>query len=189
MTLSAATPANRRSDQARRSSLPWRHRHPVRTKRAEAPPSPTVLIYGSAIKTPAKLPEFSNMRFSNRRQTGGQAIRSFRLSRPFIIRRSTLITSVLIYGSAIKTSANQPKFNNMQFSNRRQTGGLTITSSFPGKTAPAGHFQIITRHPSLATALIWLSARRMLLCFRPIERANHRHQMAESAQMKPARIE
>ena len=153
MTLSAATPANRRSDQARRSSLPWRHRHPVRTKRAEAPPSPTVLIYGSAIKTPAKLPEFSSMRFSNRRQTEGLAIRSFRLSRPFIIRRSTLITSVLIYGSAIKTPTNQPGIINMQFSNRRQAGGLTIASSLPGKIRSGGplpdhHSSSITRHCS-----------------------------------------
>jgi hypothetical protein len=101
MTLSAATPATRRPDQARCSSLPWRHRHPVRTKRAEAPPSPTVLIYGSAIKT----------------------------------------------------SANSPGIINMQFSNRRQTGGLTIASSLPGKIRsggplPAHHWSPITRHSS-----------------------------------------
>jgi hypothetical protein len=101
MTLSAATPANRRSDQARRSSRSWRQRRPERTKRAEGPLSPTLLIYGSAIKT----------------------------------------------------SANSPAFNNIQFSNRRQTGGLTIASNFPGKIRsggplPAHHSSSITRRCS-----------------------------------------
>jgi hypothetical protein len=76
MTLSAATPANRRSDRARRSSRSWRHRRPERTKRAEGSLSPAVLIYGSAIKTPTNPPKFINMQFSNRRQTRGQAIES-----------------------------------------------------------------------------------------------------------------
>ena len=76
MTLSAATRANRRPDQARRSSPPWRYRRPERTKRAEGPLSLTVLIYGSAIKTPANSPKFNDMQFSNRRQTGGLAIAS-----------------------------------------------------------------------------------------------------------------
>jgi hypothetical protein len=79
MTLSAATPANRRSDQGRRSSRSWRYRRPERTKRAEGALSPTVLIYGSAIKTSANQPKFNNMQFSNRRQTGGLTIASPRL--------------------------------------------------------------------------------------------------------------
>jgi hypothetical protein len=76
MTLSPATPASRRSDHARRSSRSRRYRRPERTNRAEGPLSPTVLIYGSAIKTSAKSPEFNNMQFPNRRQTGGLTIAS-----------------------------------------------------------------------------------------------------------------
>ena len=79
VTLSAATPTTRRSDQARRSSRSRRYRRPERTKRAEGPLSPTVLIYGSAIKTSANSAQFNNMQFSNRRQTGGLTIASPRL--------------------------------------------------------------------------------------------------------------
>src|SRR5580700_3727017 len=79
MTLSPATPANRRPDQARRSSRSWRYRRPERTKRAEGPLSPTILIYGSAIKTSSNSAAFNNMQFSNRRQTGGLTIASPRL--------------------------------------------------------------------------------------------------------------
>jgi hypothetical protein len=74
MTLSAATSASRRPDQARRSSPPWRYRRPERPTGVEGPLLPAVLIYGSAIKTRANSPGFTNMQFSNRRQTGGLTI-------------------------------------------------------------------------------------------------------------------
>jgi hypothetical protein len=137
MTLSAATPASRRSDQARRSSPPLRYRRPERTKRAEGPLSRTVLIYGSAIKI----------------------------------------------------SANSPEFSNIQFSNRQQTRGLTIASSLPGNIRSDGplrahHSSPITRHWS---HLAFRAPNATLSA--PTERGKYRHQMAESAQMKPARIE
>ena len=86
----------------------------------------------------------------------------------------------------------------MQFSNRRQTGGLNnhVDQLPRERSAAADHFPLITRHPSLACpdaaesrrraiALIWLSPRRMLLWLRQPNEAN----IAESAQMNPARIE
>jgi len=57
-------------------------------------------------------------------------------------RNETAAPTVLIYGSAIKTPANSPGFSNMQFSNRRQTGGLTIASPVsPGRSAASDHFR------------------------------------------------
>jgi hypothetical protein len=139
MTLSAATPADRRSDQARRSSRSWRYRRPERTKRAEGPLSPTVLIYGSAIKT----------------------------------------------------SANSPAFNNMQFSNRRQTGGLTIALSGPREHPPSritsyssSRSSLVTHHsPPLST----LAFHRAGCYFVGVP--SNKAIITESAQMKPARIE
>jgi len=92
MTLSAATPASRGSDQARSSSPPRRYRRAERTNRAEGPLSPTVLIYGSAIKTPANSAKFNNMQFSNRRQTGGLAIASSSLPGTFAVADHSLST-------------------------------------------------------------------------------------------------
>ena len=65
-------------------------------------------------------------------------------------RHETAAPTVLIHGSAIKTSANSPEFNNMQFSNRRQTGGLNNHVDQPSREdhAVADHFPLITRHRS-----------------------------------------
>ena len=51
---------------------------------------------------------------------------------------SPLITEFLIYGSAIRNRANLHRFNNLQFSNRRQSGykGLQLTLVVHGKAKP-----------------------------------------------------
>ena len=68
---------------------------------------------------------------SRRSDHARRSSRSRRYRRPERTKRGEgpLSPTVLIHGSAIKITANQPKFNNMQFSNRWQTGGLTIASS------------------------------------------------------------
>ena len=104
-------------------------------------------------------------------------------------RNETAAPTVLIYGSAIKTSANPPGFSNMQFSNRRQTGGLNdLVDQLPReRSAAADHFPLITRHPSLAcpdaaksrrraTALILAFPAPNATLFAPTERGKHRRE-------------
>jgi hypothetical protein len=56
---------------------------------------------------------------------------------------SSLATSVLIHGSAIKTRTNLHFFNHMQISNRRQTGGKPPDSAcLPTETRDALRFSI-----------------------------------------------
>jgi hypothetical protein len=94
---------------------------------------------------------------------------------------------VLIYGSAIKASANSPGFINMQFSNRRQTGGLTPVPGISNRNSRFSEFWsshcehssyqnsnrnrntvfIAAYHSSLSLATpldLGFSPRRMLLC-------------------------
>ena len=101
------------------------------------------------------------------------------------------------HGSAIKTSANSPEFNNMQFSNRRQTGGLAIIVAQLSHEVPlrrtnsrsslVAHHSPVLRRPRAGEdhALIWLFPAPNATLFAPAERGKH----AESAQMNPARIE
>jgi hypothetical protein len=145
MTLSAATPANRHSDQDSRLSPPRRYRHPERTKSAEGPLSPTVLTYGSAIKTSANSPEFTNMQFSNRRQTGGLTIEirpDGALSTKFLIATFT----------KLEFESSHCKHSSYQNSNRNK---LALSAN----AAPV--FRPEAFPPNLG-----FSPRRMLLCLR-----------------------
>jgi hypothetical protein len=165
MTLSAATPANRRSDQARRSSPPWRYRRPERTKRAKGPLSPTVLIYGSAIKTSANLPGIINMQFSNRRQTGGQAIESLIIVekiRPDGALSTKFLIATVEYQNLSHLITNTPV-----------TKILTATrSECPQWPTPSSSNVARVFRPEVSPSNLGFSARRMLLCLRQPNEAN-----------------
>jgi hypothetical protein len=152
MTLSAATPANRR---------------PERPTGVEGPLLPAVLIHGSAIKTRANSRAFSNMQFSNRRQTGGLTIEIEEIRPDGAPSTNFLIATF----TESEFESSHCKHARYQISNRNKTAfSPNVARVFRPEAFP----------PNLG-----FSPRRMLLCLRQPNEAN----TAESAQMKPARIQ
>lgn len=155
MILSAATPANRG------------HRLPA----------PTVLIYGSAIKTSANSPGFTNMQFSNRRQTGGLRIMSLAV-REKILNGTSLVTSHSSLATAFLTATVDSQNLSHLTANTPVTKILTATKPpFPQNVARV--FRPEAFPPNLG-----FSPRPVLPCLREPNEAN-----IGSAQMKAARIE
>jgi hypothetical protein len=101
-----------------------------RAQRRPSAPRPSLpaafLIANPELKFNSTYRKHSPLEISNRKFLRVFGSHSTLDSRMPVTHHSSLVTSFLIYGSAIKTPANPQGFNDVRFSNRRQNRGKPL---------------------------------------------------------------